>query len=140
MAGKKRPKVGIGVLVLKEGRVLMSKRKGAHGTGEWAFPGGHLEFGESYEDCAKRECREEAGIEIKNVRFLRLSNLKKYDGKHYVDIGIVAEWQSGDPQVLEPHRAEKWEWFALDNLPEPMFEVCKHSFEALKGGKIFFDS
>lgn len=139
MANKKRPKVGIGVLVLKNGKVLLAKRKGAHGTGEWAFPGGHLEFWESYEECAKRECREEAGIEIKNVRFLRLSNLKKYGGKHYVDIGIIADWESGDPQVLEPHRAEKWKWFSLNNLPDPMFEVCKHSFEALKTGKNFFD-
>lgn len=75
MAGKKRPKVGIGVLVFKKGKALLAKRKGSHGRGEYAFPGGHLEFGESIEECAKRECREEAGIEIKNVRFLRLLNL-----------------------------------------------------------------
>ena len=64
MANKKRPKVGIGVLVLKNGKVLMAKRKGAHGNGEFAFPGGHLEFWESIVGCVKRECREEAGIGI----------------------------------------------------------------------------
>lgn len=97
MAGKKRPKVGVGVLVLKNKKVLLTQRKGSHGAGEWVFPGGHLEYWESIEDCAKRECREEAGIEIKNIKFLRLYNSKKYAKKHYVDIGLVAEWASGEP-------------------------------------------
>ena len=139
MAGKKRPKVGIGVLVLKDGKVLLAKRKGAHGRGEWAFPGGHLEFGESFEECVIRECREEAGIEIKNIKFVRISNLKKYTGKHYVDIGMLAQWKSGEPRVLEPRRSESWGWYDLDNLPEPLFEVEYHTFEALKSGKNFFD-
>jgi ADP-ribose pyrophosphatase YjhB (NUDIX family) len=39
-----RPKVGVGVMVLKNGKVLIGKRKGAHGAGEWAWPGGHLEY------------------------------------------------------------------------------------------------
>ena len=82
-----RPKVGVGVMVLKNGKVLIGKRKGAHGAGEWAWPGGHLEYMESFEDCARREVMEETGIEIHNIRFLRLMNLKEYAPKHYVDIG-----------------------------------------------------
>src|SRR5215469_4737907 len=46
------PKVGVGVMILKDGKVLIGKRKGAHGAGEWAWPGGHLEYMESFEDCA----------------------------------------------------------------------------------------
>jgi len=46
--------------------------------GEWSFPGGHLEYMESFEDCAKRETREECGIEITNIRFQFLSNVIKY--------------------------------------------------------------
>ena len=42
-----RPKVGVGVMVLKNGKVLIGKRKGAHVAGEWAWPGGHLEYMES---------------------------------------------------------------------------------------------
>jgi len=94
-----RPKVGVGVMVLKNGKVLIGKRKGAHGAGEWAWPGGHLEYMESFEDCARREVMEETGIEIHNIRFLRLMNLKEYAPKHYVDIGLVAEWLSGEPKV-----------------------------------------
>lgn len=140
MANKKRPKVGIGVMVFKDGKVLLSKRKGSHGAGEYAFPGGHLKFGESYINCAKRETKEECGIEIKNVKFLCLSNLKHYKGKHYVHIGLIAEWKSGEPRILEPEKSKSWQWYQLDNLPQPIFKACQQSFEAFKSGKNFFDS
>lgn len=82
LSDKPQVKVGIGILVFKEGKglpagrqALLCKRKGSHGAGEYGGPGGHLEFGESFIDCARRECREETGIEIKNIRFLCLSNI-----------------------------------------------------------------
>ncbi|MFI5205876.1 MAG: NUDIX hydrolase, partial [Candidatus Paceibacterales bacterium] len=115
------PKVGIGVMIIKDGRVLLSKGKGSHGQGEYAWPGGHMEYMESFEGCAKRETLEEAGIEIENVRFLRLLNLKDYAPKHYVDIGLVADWKSGDPKVMEPDKTEGWDWYNIDNLPQPLF-------------------
>ena len=64
-----RPKVGVGVFVLKDGKILMGKRKGAHGEGSWSLPGGHLEFNESWDMCAVRETMEETGVTIKNIRF-----------------------------------------------------------------------
>ncbi|MDO8577237.1 MAG: NUDIX domain-containing protein [Candidatus Daviesbacteria bacterium] len=140
MVGNRVVKIGIGILVLKDGKVLLSKRKGSHGAGEYASPGGHLEFGESIMECARRECREETGIEIKNVRFVRLANLKKYEGKHYIDIGLAADWKSGEPKVLEPEKAEGWDWYDLDKLPKPLFETVKTFLEALKTGRNFFDS
>ena len=59
-----RPKVGVGVAVFQEGRILLGKRKGAHGDGEWGFPGGHLELGETVEECARRELFEETGMQV----------------------------------------------------------------------------
>ncbi|MBU1031986.1 NUDIX domain-containing protein [Patescibacteria group bacterium] len=132
-------KVGIGIMVFKKGKVLLTKRKGSHGAGEYAFPGGHLEFGESIIDSAKREVLEETGIKIKNIKFLRLYNLKKYSGKHYVDIGLTAEWKSGTPKVLEPEKAESWNWYSLDKLPKPLFQTTRSYLQALKTGKNFFD-
>lgn len=64
MVQQSQPKVGIGVMILKQGKVLLGMRKGSHGAGELAFPGGHLDYMESFEDCARRETREERGIEI----------------------------------------------------------------------------
>ena len=59
MNEEKRPYIGVAVIVVREGRVLLGKRKNAHGAGTWQFPGGHLEYGESIEDCARRELFEE---------------------------------------------------------------------------------
>ena len=56
---KNRPSVGVAVIVVNNGKVLLGKRKGSHGSGSWAFPGGHLEMNESIEACARREVFEE---------------------------------------------------------------------------------
>lgn len=132
-------KVGLGVMVIKDGRVLLGKRKGSHGEGEYAWPGGHLEYMESIVEAAKREVREETGMEIKNVRFLRLLNLKEYAPKHYVDIGMIAEWKSGEPKVLEPDRIESWAWYDMDKLPQPLFFTTPSYLEAYRTGRNFFD-
>lgn len=134
-----RPKVGIGTMVLKNGKVLFGKRKNAHGDGEYSFPGGHLEHGESIIECGKRETLEEAGIEIENVRLLCVSNEKKYLPKHYVNIGLIADWKSGEPTINEPDKYVDIGWYDIDNLPSPLFEVAPNFFEAIKTGKNFFD-
>lgn len=135
----RQAKVGVGVMIFKDDKVLMSRRKGSHGEGEWSFPGGHLEYMESFADCAKRETREECGIEITNIRFQFLANVIKYAPKHYVHVGLIADWQAGDPQVLEPHKAEFWQWVDLDNIPQPLFYMCKLSFDSLKTSQKYFD-
>lgn len=139
MDEEKIVKVGVGVMILKDGKVLIGKRVGKHGAGEYAWPGGHLEFMESITDCAKREVEEETGMTIKNARFLRLLNLKKYD-KHYIDIAIVADWESGEPLLKEPDKCEGWEWRSFDDLPSPLFAPLQTYFEALKTGQNFFDN
>ncbi len=136
---KQRPKVGIGTFILKDGKVLLGKRKGSHGHGEYAFPGGHLEYMESFEDCAKREIAEECGIEVKNISFHFVANVKKYAPKHYVHIGLIMDWKSGEPKVLEPEKCESWDWYDMNNLPEPLFEMCVLSFKAYNDKKNYYD-
>lgn len=140
MDKEQRPKVGLGVMVMKNGKVLLGKRKSSHGAGEWAWPGGHPEYMESFVSCAKREVQEETGMEIKHVRFLRLYNLKEYAPKHYADIGMVADWKSGKPVVCEPEKCERWEWFDLGNLPSPHFATVSSFIESYKTGRNFFDA
>jgi len=135
-----RPKVGIGVMILKDGKILLGKRKNAHGEGEYAFPGGHLEHLESIVACAKRETAEETGIEIANVRFLRLLNLTAYAPKHYVHLTMLADWASGEPRVLEPEKCEGWEWHDPERLPEPVFATVAGDVEAMRTGRNFFDA
>jgi len=139
MEEKQKPKVGVGAMILKGSMTLLGKRKGSHGEGEYAFPGGHLEYMESFEDCARREIKEECGVEVKNVRFQFLANIVKYAPKHYVHIGLVADWNNGEPKVLEPGKCESWGWYDLNNLPSPMFEPCALAIEAFKTNKNYLD-
>ena len=141
MTDELKPKVGVGVMILKDGKVLMTQRKGSHGAGELSFPGGHLEYMESFEDCAVRETKEECGLEIKNIRMSYVTNVQKYAPKHYVHIGLIADWASGEPQTLEPEKAGEWKWFDLEDLPdEPIFEFCKLAFDAYKTGRTYYQS
>ncbi|MBN1645633.1 NUDIX domain-containing protein [Candidatus Woesearchaeota archaeon] len=119
-----RPKVGVGVIIRRQGKVLADIRKGAHGAGTWCFPGGHLEFGEEVEECARRETMEETGVTIRNIRHAPWTN-DIYEGidkgRHYVTLFVLCDWDSGEPRVMEPDRFEKWEWLEWDDLPDNMF-------------------
>ncbi len=134
-----RPRVGVGIMVFKGGSVLLGKRLGSHGAGEWCFPGGHLEFGESLKKGALRELKEECGVKIKNIKFLSVSNTIGY-GKHYLTIGFVSEFKSGEPKLLEPEKYQKWQWFALNDLPKPIFKDTKTMIKAYQTGKKYFDA
>lgn len=61
---KARPKIGIGVYMMDgKGNLLMTLRTSAHARGTWCPPGGHLEMGESFLECCKKEVKEEVGLE-----------------------------------------------------------------------------
>jgi 8-oxo-dGTP diphosphatase len=134
-----RPRVGLGVLVLKDGMLLLGKRKGAHGAGEYASPGGHIEHLESAAECARREVREETGLEIGPPRFLRVLNITQYAPRHYVDLAFAADWVSGEPEVREPDKVERWGWYPLDALPEPLFGTLPSALAALRAGVCSFE-
>lgn len=118
-----RPGVGVGVCIIKDGKILFGKRKNAHGEGDWCFPGGHLEFNESWEECAKRETLEETGIKIKNIRFATATNdLFLKEKKHYITIFMLADYDSGEVKIMEPDKCEKWDWFDWNEPPQPLFQ------------------
>lgn len=116
------PLVGVGVIVLKEGRVLLGERRGSHGAGTWALPGGHLDFGESVESCAKRETLEETGLALDRVVLGPFSNEAfTVSGKHYVTLFVIAACPDGEPTLMEPHKCGRWAWFPWDAMPAPLF-------------------
>lgn len=128
---EKRPKVGIAIIVIKDRTILLGKRLGTHGSGKWAAPGGHLEFFETPESCACRELLEETGLEATRILPGPWAN-HTFDGdKHYVTLFMIVTEFSGIPQVLEPHKCENWDWFTLDNLPEPLFDTIQSLVETV---------
>ncbi|ABU73922.1 nucleotide triphosphate diphosphatase NUDT15 [Vibrio campbellii] len=118
----KQVRVGVATIILRDGAILLGERVGSHGANTWATPGGHLELGESIEDCAKREVLEETGLIVDSIeKFTFTNDIFEKEGKHYVTLFVVASSASGEPQVTEPDKCKQWKWCRLDDLPEPLF-------------------
>ncbi len=121
-ARNKRPYIGVAIIVVREGRVLLGQRRNSHGAGTWQFPGGHLEFGESIEACARRELYEETGLSALSLRRGPFTNdLFESEGKHYVTLFMIAEHTVGRPRLKEPDKCERWDWFPWSRMPKPHF-------------------
>ncbi len=131
----KRPYVGVGVIVMKGDQVLLLRRRNSHGDGTWSSPGGHLEYGESPEECAIRETREETGVIIADVTFRAITNdLFEAEEKHYVTIWMEGRYVSGEPRINSQREMSEVGWFSWNALPHPLFLPLEHLLEA-KGGQ-----
>ena len=118
-----RPRVGVGVLVLDNQRVLLGRRRGAHGADTWAPPGGHLEFGESIEQCAARELAEETGLIAREVfDGPHVNTIFSAEALHYLTVFAVVRSTTGKAEAREPEKCAAWQWFSWQQLPSPLFE------------------
>lgn len=136
MEKNKKPGIGFGVMILKEGKVLLGKRhedpdkasSELKGEGSWTMPGGKLHFQESFENGAKREVMEETGIRLNNVKVICVNN-DMVKGAHFITIGLFSDDFEGEPQVMEPDEITKWDWFDLNCLPAPVYFPSKKVLE-----------
>lgn len=100
----------------------MLKRRGSHGAGSWAPPGGHVEFGESFEETARREAKEETGLELTNVQFGFVTNDPlPEENKHYVTIWMTSDALEGAERIMEPEKCDALQWCDAASLPKPLF-------------------
>ena len=120
-----RPRVGVGIAVIKNNQILLGRRKGSHGSGDWSFAGGHLEFGESVEECARRELAEETGLKALSLFSGPWVNDVIDGDKHYITLFVFVNEFEGDLQLLEPDKFEGWKWFEIHSLPSPLFPPVK---------------
>lgn len=125
---KNIPRVGLGVILVNhDGKVLIGKRKNSHAP-YYSIPGGHLEPGETFEDGAIREIKEETDLDIKNPRVVAVTNnLETYnkEGLHYVSIALLAQDFSGELKIMEPEKCDEWLWVDPKNLPTPHFDASR---------------
>lgn len=137
------PRVGVGVILLNpQGKILLGKRKGSHAP-YWSIPGGHLEHGESFEECAIREVAEETGLQISTPVVVGLSNdlqTCRETGRHYVSIALLANVAQGEPRLCEPDKCEGWDWYAPQSLPEPHFEASRRAIACWLSGSLYLTS
>lgn len=114
--------IGVGVLLFRQGKILLGRRIGSHGAGEWAAPGGHLEYGETPAQCACREVAEETGLSLLTLRAGPWSHtIFPERERQYATLFILAEPDDGNARRMEPDKCEDWIWFVPDSLPEPLF-------------------
>jgi 8-oxo-dGTP diphosphatase len=137
-----RPMVGVGVCIYREladaekrpyTAVLLHERLTTHATGMHSFPGGHLEYGESWEECAIREVREECGddLVITAPEFWTVHNTVYQDeGKHYVTVIMRARWIAGGTVNTEPDKGADWHWYPWDAMPSPLMEPIRESYQS----------
>lgn len=113
------PRVGVGILVWKEDRLLLIRRGKEPGLGRWSVPGGSQELGETLFGTAAREVMEETGIVCRPTGVLTAVDniLRDPDGRvsfHYTIVEVVAEWLEGDPvpgsDAMDARWATRAEW------------------------------
>lgn len=120
--------VGFGVMLMRDRNVLFGRRHDdpvkadsvLRGEGTWTLPGGKLDYGESFEEGARREVAEETGIKLHSVRVIAVNN-DKNEYAHFVTIGMFSDDFLGEATVMEPDEIVEWKWFSLDNLPSPLY-------------------
>jgi 8-oxo-dGTP diphosphatase len=103
--------------------LLQLRQNTGYMDGHWAAAAaGHVERGETAYDAARREAREEIGVEVGDLRFL--TAMQRTQGADPIDERIdffFGCWSwSGEPRILEPAKAAAMDWFALDALPDPV--------------------
>lgn len=107
------PRVGVGAVVIRDGRILLVKRANSPGKGFWAIPGGLVELGETVREAAEREILEETGITIRAKEAFYVFDFidRDHEGEiqyHYVIIDFLADYLGGDPRAADDVSDAGW--------------------------------
>jgi len=107
------PRVAVGAVVFKNGRVLLVQRAKPPAEGKWAIPGGSVEIGETLQQSAEREIYEETGIRIKAGKPVCTFDVIERDptGRirfHYVIVDLLAEYVEGEPRAGDDAAQVRW--------------------------------
>ncbi len=127
------PRVGVGAIVISEGKVLLVKRGVSPGKGLWAIPGGTLQLGETLRECAARELLEETGVKAAIGECVYVFDLieRDPDGKiqfHFVVVDFAALYISGEARGADD--ADEARWFTPEELSQAV--VSGNTLKALQ--------
>ena len=123
------PKVGVGVVVMKDEQILLIRRTMAPEIGKWSIPAGYLDYGEDPAETAVRETFEETNLHVAIEKLLNVYHNPASEGGATVFIMYQAKLLSGIPQAGDD--ADAVGFFSLDNLPEIAFASTKDIIQHL---------
>ena len=127
------PRVGCGAAILRDGALLLIRRKRPPEAGHWGLPGGKVDPFEPVPAAAAREIHEELGIVIEPTRLLCVvDHIDRVGGEHWVAPVYLVDRFAGDPAVLEPDALAEMGWFRLDALPAPLTQAAEQALHALR--------
>jgi len=109
----KKPLIGVGAVIVCNGRILLEKRKGEPGKGKWSIPGGLVELGERAEQTVIREVREETNLEVENPELIDVVDSITFDedGRikyHFVIIDYFVKLKGGTVKAADDAAELKW--------------------------------
>ena len=115
------PGLGVGLVILRDRKILLYKRVKAPEAGHWSIVGGKVDHMEPAEQAAKREAEEESGLEIGRVSLLGPTEvISAADRQHWISLLYIAEDYSGVPALTEPDKLSDFGWFTRSELPRPL--------------------
>jgi ADP-ribose pyrophosphatase YjhB (NUDIX family) len=126
--------VGCGAAILREGRLLLVKRRQAPEAGCWSLAGGKVDFLERAEAAALREAMEEIGVEIELGPLLCLTQMIGVDGQHWIAPVYRASLKTGEPSNREPDKVAEIGWFDPSAPPAPLALAAREAITALRAG------
>lgn len=137
LPGKDYVGLGVGAVIVRDGKVLMLLRSDAcrNNRGLWTIPGGMMELSEGLEDAVRREVREETGLHVTCVEFLCTSD-RFFDGEHWVSI-LYHCMTEGEPSNTEPEKHRQIAWQNLEELPDNITLPSRDAIDAFRIHKGF---
>ncbi len=130
------PVVGVGGVVVRDGRALLVRRGKAPLYGQWSVPGGTVELGETLEEAVVREMEEETGLRVEPVGVLAVFDRIDRDGErvayHYVIVDYLCRWRSGEARAASDALEVAWasaEDLARYELQAKALEVVRDALE-----------
>lgn len=108
-----------------KGKLLLHKRSKncRDEVGRWDVGGGSMEFGEEFDETIKREVKEEYGVDVLDLKFLKILNvLRKNKGikTHWVAVYYLVLINPKGVKIGDPEKMDDIGWFELSNLPKPL--------------------
>ena len=131
---------GVYLTLIKHHKILLVKRQNTRwASGLYSFISGFIDGNESIVDAAKREAKEEAGIEIRktDLKIFHIIHRKSGDAE-FIDFFLLAKGWHGKPTNLEPNKCGEMKWFSLNNLPENIVPHVKTVLDYYRKGEYFF--